>query len=61
MAMDWSAFASYMAQPPEDDVDDEDFYSFGPNTVNSDDHMQSTAGASSTGKVGHLRSCPRVC
>lgn len=58
MAMDWSAFVGYMARPPEDDVDDEDFYSFGPNTVNSDDHVQSTAGASSSGKVDHLQYYP---
>lgn len=56
MAMDWTGYMGYEAQPQDDLEDDEDFYSFGQNNVNGDVHMQTTEGVSAHERVGHFKS-----
>jgi len=47
MAMDWSGYGSYAAQPMEEVEDDEDFYTSEQDHMNGNNHMHTAAGAAS--------------
>jgi hypothetical protein len=48
MAMDWSGYGGYAAQPMEEVEDDEDFYTSEQDNMNGNNHMHTAAGAAST-------------
>ncbi|GAB7327895.1 hypothetical protein MBLNU13_g11678t2 [Cladosporium sp. NU13] len=47
MAMDWSGYGSYAAQPMEEVEDDEDFYTSEQDHMNGNNHTHTAAGAAS--------------
>lgn len=61
MAMDWSGYGSYTAQPMEEVEDDEDFYTSEQDHMNGNNHMHTAAGASfANAQVGLSQLTSRV-
>jgi hypothetical protein len=61
MAMDWSGYGMYTAQPMEEVEDDEDFYTSEQDHMNGNNHMHTAAGAASAiAQVGVSQPISRV-